>query len=145
MRSLAWLLTLLASAWLLLIAAAPIAAGGVHLSAATYLLGSAICHQRPDRSFHVDAAQLPVCARCTGVYVGAAAGAWLALRRWNRRWSWRTARTATILAAVPTAISLAFEHAGIVDVANVARAMLAVPLGAAVAASVTATANGLLR
>ena len=42
---------------------------------AIYGLGSAICHQRADRSFHLWAAQLPVCARCTGIYLGAAIAA----------------------------------------------------------------------
>src|SRR5580765_8805054 len=37
-----------------------------------YRIGRLICHQRPERSFHLAGAQLPVCARCTGVYAGAA-------------------------------------------------------------------------
>lgn len=28
------------------------------------------CHQRPDRSFFVRGRQLPLCARCTGVFAG---------------------------------------------------------------------------
>lgn len=28
------------------------------------------CHQRPDRSFHFQGYQFPVCARCTGVIIG---------------------------------------------------------------------------
>ena len=28
------------------------------------------CHQRPDRSFFYKNKQLPVCARCTGVFIG---------------------------------------------------------------------------
>jgi len=38
-----------------------------------------ICHQRPERSYHFLAAQLPVCARCTGIYFGAAVGAIVAV------------------------------------------------------------------
>jgi uncharacterized membrane protein len=45
------------------------------LSGAAYAVGSLVCHQRPDRSFHWGAAQLPVCARCTGIYAGAALAA----------------------------------------------------------------------
>ena len=45
----------------------------VPLAGALYALGSHICHQRPERSFHLFAAQLPVCARCLGIYAGAAA------------------------------------------------------------------------
>ena len=40
-----------------------------------------VCHQRPERSFHVAGVQLPVCARCTGLYVSGAAGALAALAR----------------------------------------------------------------
>lgn len=40
-----------------------------------YLIGALLCHQLPERSFHLSAAQWPVCARCAGIYVGAAAGA----------------------------------------------------------------------
>src|SRR5438067_12965322 len=44
-----------------------------------YLIGSIVCHQRPERSFHLWSAQLPVCARCTGIYAGAAVAAIIAL------------------------------------------------------------------
>src|SRR5260221_7816536 len=39
---------------------------------AVYGMGSVLCHQRPERSFHLWGVQLPVCARCVGVYAGAA-------------------------------------------------------------------------
>lgn len=51
-----------------------------YLSALTvYAIGSVVCHQLPDRSFHLWGRQLPVCARCTGIYVGAAVVALIAL------------------------------------------------------------------
>jgi len=40
----------------------------------TRLVGYAICHQIPERSFHIHGEQLPLCARCTGIYMGALAG-----------------------------------------------------------------------
>src|SRR3954451_16842570 len=40
---------------------------------AVYSAGRIICHQLPVRSFHLWGAALPVCARCTGIYAGAAA------------------------------------------------------------------------
>jgi hypothetical protein len=45
------------------------------LSFGTYLVGSLLCHQRPERSFFLWGSQLPVCARCTGIYAGAAIAA----------------------------------------------------------------------
>src|SRR5438093_145990 len=37
-----------------------------------YRAGSVLCHQRPERSFHLFSMQMPVCARCTGIYAGGA-------------------------------------------------------------------------
>ena len=49
------------------------------------LIGYSICHQIPDRSFHLAEHRLPLCARCTGTYLGVAISfAVLALlRRWR--------------------------------------------------------------
>jgi uncharacterized membrane protein len=46
---------------------------------ASYQLGSLLCHQQPERSFSLSSVPLPVCARCTGIYTGAAAVAGIAL------------------------------------------------------------------
>jgi len=45
------------------------------LSLGTYLVGSLLCHQRPERSFFLWGSQMPVCARCLGIYAGAALAA----------------------------------------------------------------------
>ena len=37
-------------------------------------VGYAICHRIPERSFHLAGRQLPLCARCTGTYLGALVG-----------------------------------------------------------------------
>jgi uncharacterized membrane protein len=49
------------------------------------LIGYSICHQIPERSFHLGDHQLPLCARCTGTYIGVALGfaAIALLRRWH--------------------------------------------------------------
>ena len=67
--------------WLLLVLLTPAAlardVGGRAVtlaSAGTYLLGGLVCHQRPERSFHPDGVQMPVCARCAGLYLGAGLG-----------------------------------------------------------------------
>ena len=38
------------------------------------VVGYGICHQLPDRSFFLDGRQLPLCARCTGTFLGALVG-----------------------------------------------------------------------
>ena len=40
----------------------------------SHLIGYAICHQIPDRTIHIDGTPLPLCARCTGIYLGALMG-----------------------------------------------------------------------
>lgn len=49
------------------------------------LIGYSICHRIPGRSFHIHGRQLPLCARCTGTYVGVAVGflTIALLRRWR--------------------------------------------------------------
>jgi uncharacterized membrane protein len=37
-----------------------------------HLVGYSICHQIPDRSFSMGDSRLPLCARCTGTYLGVA-------------------------------------------------------------------------
>ncbi len=64
----------------------------------TRLVGYAICHQIPDRSFHIAGHQLPLCARCTGIYMGALVGFAL-MMLWGRR------RSATL---PPVPITLTF-------------------------------------
>lgn len=73
------LFTAAVALWVALLPAAAYAAGQPagsrawhSFALAVYSFGSAICHQRPERSFHLWAAPLPVCARCTGIYVAAA-------------------------------------------------------------------------
>ncbi len=38
------------------------------------VVGYAICHRIPERSFFLDGRQLPLCARCTGTFLGAIVG-----------------------------------------------------------------------
>jgi uncharacterized membrane protein len=40
----------------------------------THLIGYAICHQIPERTIHINGTPLPLCARCTGIYLGALMG-----------------------------------------------------------------------
>ena len=72
-----WIGTLaVAAVWVALILLPPLAmaAGNSSLSAGFYDAFSFICHQMPDRSFHLLGHKLGVCSRCFGVYFGLLAG-----------------------------------------------------------------------
>jgi uncharacterized membrane protein len=64
----------------------------------TRLVGYAICHQLPERSFHMAGQQLPLCARCTGIYMGALSG-------FTLMWLWGRRRAASL---PPVPITLTF-------------------------------------
>ena len=53
------------------------ASGYTLFAAAIFWFFSPVCHQDPARSFWLFGAPLAVCARCLGIYLGAAAGAWI--------------------------------------------------------------------
>ena len=70
------------AAWAVLLVAAPFLASRAHASpiasvliAGVYGIGSLVCHQLPERSYQLWTAQMPVCARCAGIYFGAVLGA----------------------------------------------------------------------
>jgi len=99
------------------------------LTAVVHAVGSLVCHQRPERSFHANHRRFPVCARCTGLYVSGAAGAivgWIGFARRPRR-----TRLIVMLAAVPTILTVAAEWLGLAGSSNVVRALAALPLGGA--------------
>ena len=67
------------SSWLVPLAALAIVAGFLFIAPPGILgkadaIGYAVCHRLDERSFHVDGQQLPLCARCSGMYLGAVLG-----------------------------------------------------------------------
>jgi uncharacterized membrane protein len=116
--------------------------GPGQLSALVRIVGSRVCHQRPERSFHTKSVQWPVCGRCTGIYLGAAIGGVAGcLAGVRRRLSARTATVVLLTAAsAPTLATWFAEWVGGVPIMNLTRAMAAVPLGAARAAVAVAMA-----
>jgi len=131
-RILAATLTGVALVWAVIIVAAPAAVHAkafVTPAAVVYAAASRICHQQGERSFRVSGVQLPVCGRCAGLYLSAAAGAlagWF-LRRPGARIS---ARQVLLIAALPTVITWILEHVAGVGFSNASRALAALPLGA---------------
>lgn len=148
------LVAALAVVWLAALVVAPLLPAAA--AALLYAFGGLVCHQRPERSFHLDAFQLPVCARCLGLYAGAALGACAAVV-----WAGRGTAGAghvpratpgpreggpfvanhipsiTILALVPTMVTVALEWLGLWAPSNAARAAAGLPAGAVVAFVVT--------
>jgi uncharacterized membrane protein len=130
----ALLITTLGLVWLALVVAAPLAVahGGAVWPAFVYQAAGLVCHQRPERSFHLAGLQLPVCARCFGLYASGAAGAlaaWLTGATVLTRRLERSPRVPLALAAAPTALTVAGEWLGLVQPGNVGRALAAIPLG----------------
>ena len=138
--------------WNAALIAAPIVSqagnGGPTVSALLYAAASLVCHQRPERSFHVSGAKLPVCARCLGLYLGASVGVigWMLIAGLGGRAAPRSARwssqvrTLVAIAAGPTLVSVATAWLGLWDPGNAIRALLALPLGAAMGEVVAAVA-----
>jgi uncharacterized membrane protein len=127
-----------------------------------YAAGSLLCHQLADRSFHLWGVQMPVCARCTGIYAGGAVAAIVAyvvsafrrtqvrlkpnatygsLVRLKPDTTYRYARIALLAAALPTAATLVYEWTTGQTPANAIRALAGFPLGAAVVWAIASDIN----
>jgi uncharacterized membrane protein len=132
-----------AVAWALLLPLVPLLASRPHatpigtaLIVAVYAIGSAICHQLPERSYHLWTGQMPVCARCAGIYAGAAAAAILGVAPLKRRPTFDGSarlRTILVIAALPTLATLVYEWTTGHMPAHWIRTATGVPLGATVA------------
>ena len=131
----ALVLTVGSLCWVVAVLGAPVALerGGALSTMAALLYEGAgrICHQRPERSFHLAGVPLPVCARCSGLYVAGAAGALLAWTGRRLAPTPRSTRLIVLLAALPTALGVTAEIAGLLHTSNSFRMLSALPLGAA--------------
>jgi uncharacterized membrane protein len=107
---------------------------GYPLAAAVYSIGAVVCHQNPDRSFTLWAAQMPVCARCTGIYFGAAlAGLFVAGTRVagrTRSVGSHALRMALVIALLVNGLTLAFEWVAGRAPGHAVRALAGALLGA---------------
>jgi uncharacterized membrane protein len=142
-------------AWAALLVVIPYLAGRGHVSTPAsalvlgiYAIGSLICHQLPERSYQLWSTQMPVCARCAGIYFGAVVGALgarlVGLRIATRRLAGHAPERARVLlglAVIPTATTLAYEWSTGDMPAHAIRAAAGVPIGVVVAWLVVAAAD----
>ena len=155
MRKLGTVFVAASVAWAVLLIATPLLASRAHASQASSLLilgvygiGSLVCHQWPERSYHLWTAQMPVCARCAGIYFGAAIGAVVSsrsaqafARRGTGPFALRHARTLLALAAAPTVVTLVYEWTTGAMPAHAIRAAAGAAIGVVVAWLVVAAAD----
>ena len=139
-------------AWAALLVVAPWFAAQAHAAPiegaflfTVYAVGGGICHQRPERSFFLWAEQMPVCARCAGIYFGAATAVIVAMvmahfngrptteRHPTTAGAAAVARAILIAAALPAAFSLLNEWTPGQMPSHWARAATGLPIGGAVA------------
>jgi uncharacterized membrane protein len=133
---LVWLCTVaLALGLVALIVAAPLALAHGHELAgqAIYQVFSRACHQIPSRSFYVAGHPLAVCARCTGIYAGLAAGVLLFPLLRSLRSAETPARIWLIAAAAPTALDFSLGLFGIWQNTHLSRFVTGALLGAVAA------------
>lgn len=113
-----------------------------------YAAGSLVCHQRPDRSYHPWGAQVPVCARCLGIYLAVPLGVALVLAGRRRRpapdaeAARATWRRIVLLACLPTALTVLWEWTTGDRTPDLVRAVAGVALGGPVAAFLAAALLG---
>ena len=95
-----------------LIIAAPLSQAAAHpqFAAGIYKAFSFICHQIPDRSFHVAGNQFAVCSRCTGLYAGFAVACLIYPIVRSLRGTDAPKRVWLFLAALPLAIDFTLGY-----------------------------------
>lgn len=119
--------------WVALLVVTPVLPAAA--AAAIYGIGSFICHQFPDRSFHLAGAQLPVCARCLGIYAGFSAAAVghviprVHVRAGRSPLTASSARWIFAMAALPTVATVALEWSGLWASTNLVRVVAGSTLG----------------
>jgi len=87
-----------------------------------------LCHHDPARTLVVADRLLPVCARCTGLYVGAALGGLVGFAVGGRQRLAAAMAAAGVLTLLGVAAGVA-EAVGLVSTGNAARLALGLPLG----------------
>lgn len=116
-----------------LVVVAPAARAGGHALSSFFLyeMFGRVCHQIPERAFYLAGHPFAVCARCTGIYFGFAAGVLLypLVRSLNR--TDFPARKWLLVAAAPAAVDFALGLSGVWENTHLSRALTGALLGLA--------------
>ncbi len=128
---------LLVSAGLCAIILSPVieaaAGGGGAMNVAARLIFRSFCHQIPERSLRLLGVLLPVCARCSGIFLGFLAG-WSFLPGLPKRMRDRSASdTFLLLGLGPMAIDGSLNYLGLVNSPNPLRLFTGLLFGATTA------------
>ena len=136
-RELSYRLVLVAAAGTAALVLAPAAenlAGGIgFFSVLARLVFHRVCHQDPARSLVVAGALLPVCARCTGIYLGFLAGWSLRLFRRGPARDLRLPTTILLIGIAPLVIDGFANWAGLINTPPAARLLTGLLFGVAAA------------
>lgn len=100
-----------------------------------------VCHQRPERSFFIFGAPVAVCARCLGIYLGAAIGL---LLRTSRRIAIRLLTIAAALNLLDVATEFAGLHGNWMGVRFVLGIALGTAAGLVISSAITSAVAHLL-
>jgi uncharacterized membrane protein len=117
--------------WMGMIIGAPIAAenGYSFFAFVIYRAFSNLCHQMPERSFHIFGHQFAVCARCTGIYSGLTLGFLIYPLFHSLRYAESPARIWLLLAPVPTGIDFMLGYSGVWENTHLSRLLTGAVLG----------------
>jgi len=128
-------LALLSLCFFSLVFAAPLLTASEHARAASplYTGFGYLCHQIPERSFHLVGHKLGVCARCTGLYAGFAAGVLLYPLVRSLRRTDSLPRIWLVVACLPITIDFALGFFGIWENTHFSRLATGAILGGACA------------
>jgi uncharacterized membrane protein len=115
-----------------MIVIAPLALAHGHDLAALVIYDSfgKFCHQIPERSFYLDGHPLAVCARCTGIYFGAALGVLCYPLVRSLRHGSAPARKWLLIALVPMALDFGLDFFGVWQNTHLSRSVTGALVGA---------------
>ncbi|HSP62255.1 MAG TPA: DUF2085 domain-containing protein [Pyrinomonadaceae bacterium] len=128
-----WAITAaIALALVAMIVGAPLAQASGHSAFASpiYRAFSFVCHQIPERSFHLAGHQFAVCSRCTGLYSGFAVAALVYPLAYSLKRIDTPRRLWLILATVPLLIDFSLTYFGVWSNTHLTRFSTGALLGA---------------